>query len=242
MPALVAFLGLHLVAKLLQRAQDLKAKGAGVVLEAMVKGAGKAFHLTFAAEMFELGMTCGLELSRIQRPDAKKELDALSQEHLSRAAIIMRQFLEMAIVAGLTAAAVEAARLGSTMYWRATGEPARSRCCRRRRAPGCGSGRRAGRGRHASPAGGLSKISRSVGKPRRRWRNTRRESLSARHTARRQGVPGGKRPATPAETKKPAEDKRGKPDEHRTAPETEPQEHSGEVEEPLPTSQGPVPK
>jgi hypothetical protein len=51
-----------------------------------------------------------LELSRIQREAGSNELDALSQQHLERAAVQMRQLLTLLLAAGLTAAIVEKAR------------------------------------------------------------------------------------------------------------------------------------
>jgi len=79
----------------------------------MLKGAGKAFHFLFVAELAELAYSCGLELSKIERKEGSTELDALSREHLLRAAKEMRQLLTILLAAGLTMAIVETARQSS---------------------------------------------------------------------------------------------------------------------------------
>jgi hypothetical protein len=110
LPAVVFFIGLQGVATVLKKMQDPKAKGAGLVLEAMLKGAGKAFHFLFLGELADLAYNCGLELGKIQREEGSTSLDALSQQHLERAAVQMRQLLTLLLAAGLTAAIVATAR------------------------------------------------------------------------------------------------------------------------------------
>ena len=109
MPVLVVFLGLHGIAITLQKFNDPKAKAVGVVLEYMLKAAGKVFQITFIGEMLELLYSSGLELSKIERKPGEA-LDSLSQAHLTQAALSMRQLLAAAIAAGLTAAMVEVSR------------------------------------------------------------------------------------------------------------------------------------
>lgn len=105
----VVFLGISGVAAVLKRMQDPKAKGAGLLLEEMLKLSGKFFHFVFAAEVLQYLYSAGLELSKIQRGEGG-ELDALSKEHLNRAVVTMRELLTQLIAAGLTAAIVATAK------------------------------------------------------------------------------------------------------------------------------------
>jgi hypothetical protein len=109
MPILVAFLGGHLVAMILEKSSDPKAKLIGATINLILKALGRVFQIVFAGELTMLAYSCGRELSLIQREEGKP-LDALSQQHLNRAAVAMRQLLTMAIAAGLTAAMLETAR------------------------------------------------------------------------------------------------------------------------------------
>jgi hypothetical protein len=110
LPVLVFFLGLEGIATVLKKSQDPKAKGAGLLLEAMLKAAGKFFKFVFIGEIADSLYRCGLELSKIQRSQGGTDLDALSQEHLSRAAVLMRQLLTTLLAAGLSAAIIATAR------------------------------------------------------------------------------------------------------------------------------------
>jgi hypothetical protein len=107
-PVLVAFLAGHLVAVVLQRSADLRAKAVGVTLEQILKISGRIFQIMFVGELAELAYRCGRELSLIRREEGQP-LDALSQRHLDTAAVYMRQLLTMAIAAGLTAVIVKTA-------------------------------------------------------------------------------------------------------------------------------------
>lgn len=109
----IFFLGLEGIATVLKKLQDPKAQGAGLILEEFLKRAGKFFSFVFGAELAALLYFCGLELSKVQRDPGTTALDPLSQQHLDRAAVQMRQLLTMMIAAGLTAATVAAARKGA---------------------------------------------------------------------------------------------------------------------------------
>lgn len=112
LPVLVTFLGGHLVAKLLEQSPDPKAKLIGLAIDGILTVVGKVFNIVFVGELLVLAMTCGRELSLVLREEGKP-LDALSQQHLGRAAIAMRQLLISAIAWGLTQAAFETTRLGA---------------------------------------------------------------------------------------------------------------------------------
>ena len=108
LPVLVGFLAGHLVALVLQRSSDPRAKAVGATLEAILKISGRIFQIVFAGEVAVLAYRCGRELSLIRRQEGQP-LDALSQRHLEAAAGQMRQLLTMVVAAGLTAAMVKVA-------------------------------------------------------------------------------------------------------------------------------------
>jgi hypothetical protein len=108
LPVLVGFLAGHLVAALLERAGDPRAKAVGATLEQILKISGRIFQFVFVGELSVLAYRCGLELSLIRR-EAGKPLDTLSQRHLQNAAVHMRQLLTLVVAAGLTVATMKAA-------------------------------------------------------------------------------------------------------------------------------------
>jgi hypothetical protein len=108
LPVLVGFLAGELVAIVLQRSSDLRAKAIGATLEAILKISGRIFNIVFAGEAAVLAYRCGRELSLIRRQEGQP-LDALSQRHLETAAGYMRQLLTMILSAALLAAIVKTA-------------------------------------------------------------------------------------------------------------------------------------
>jgi hypothetical protein len=119
-PILVGFLAGELVAIVLQRSSDPRAKAVGLVLEAILKRVGRVFNIVFAGEAAWRAYKCGRELSLIRREEGQP-LDALSQRHLEAAAEHMRQLLTMIVSAALLAAIVKT--LESTAKSVKVGEP-----------------------------------------------------------------------------------------------------------------------
>ncbi len=106
---LVLFLGAHLAAEFMKRAGDPRVRILGIAISAAVVAVGRALQLVFVGGLALLGYDCGRELSLIHRRE-NEPLDELSQRHLQRAAVLMREILTDLAALGLTAAGVQVAR------------------------------------------------------------------------------------------------------------------------------------
>jgi len=110
LPALVVFMALEALSAGLQRVQNPKAKAAGAALQELLKVGGKFFKLQLGGHLAVLAFDCGLELSKIQREEGSKQLDALSDQHLKRAALHMRQLLAELLALALLATILKTAK------------------------------------------------------------------------------------------------------------------------------------
>jgi hypothetical protein len=110
LPALVVFMALEALSAGLQRMQDPKAKAAGAALQELLRAGGKIFKLQLVGHLAVLAFDCGLELSKIQREEGSKQLDALSDQHLKRAALHMRQLLAELLALALLATILKTAK------------------------------------------------------------------------------------------------------------------------------------